>query len=371
MKNIGGNKMEKELNYPLWLNSIEGLGPKKIGHLIKKIGCAKEVFLASENIMKQVEGISEKDIRNILYRRNTDEILRLQLELQRKDIRFFSLEDVEYPIKLREIINPPYGIYVRGKLPEPEERVIAMVGARMCSAYGKTISGELARTLALHQVSVISGMARGIDAFSHKGCIEAGGSTYAVLAGGVDVIYPPEHRGLYEDILKKGGIISEYPPGTQPQKGMFPMRNRIISGLANEVIVVEARERSGSLITADCALEQGKDVYVVPGRINDPLSVGCNSYIKQGADVIDSIPNFLQQLQLEGCDTIHEKNDKKVFLEKEESIVYSCLRLTPCSFQELMSVTNFDLLTVIRCINRLEELGLAEEYYKNHYIRSA
>lgn len=363
--------MGNELNYSLWLNSIERVGTKKIGRLLSVFGTAENIFMAKETDFDYIEGISEEDKHNILYRRNADELLRMQQELLRKEITFLSLEDRDYPEKLRNIVNPPYGIYIRGKVPGPGERAIAIVGSRMCSPYGKSIAIELANALAANGVSVISGMARGIDSHAHKGSLGAGGKTYAVLAGGVDVIYPPEHRMLYEDILLTGGIISENPPGFEPLKGMFPLRNRIISALSDAVVIVEAKRRSGSLITADCALEQGKDVYVVPGRINDPLSAGCNSYIKQGADIIDSIPGFLEQLQLSYEAIQTSNNNKKISLEKEESIVYSCLRLTPCSFQELMTMTELDLLTVIRCINRLEELGLAEEYYKNHYIRSA
>ncbi len=362
--------MKDQFNYPLWLHSLDGIGNKKIQILLNTFKCAKNVYWAREQQLKEIKGLTQKDRAAILYRRNKDEILKKQDDLFRKNILFLSAEDEKFPDKLRNINDSPYGIYVKGTLPQKEELIVAMVGARMCTPYGKYVAEELAYALSLSGVSVISGMARGIDAFSHKGCLKGGGKTYAVLAGGVDVIYPPEHGMLYENIIESGAVISEYPPGEQPQKGMFPQRNRLISALANQVVVVEAKERSGSLITADFALEQGKDIYVVPGRINDALSAGCNSYIKQGADIIESIPKFLEQLNLSASSYNGEKTAKKVFLEKEESIVYSCLRLTPCSVQDLIFESKLDLMCVMRALNRLEEMGLAEEYYKNYYIRS-
>ena len=362
--------MKESINYPLWLHSLEGIGNKKIQLLRSHFICAKNVFHASEKELEKIKGITQKDRATILYRRNTDELFKKQEILERKNIRCLSDEDEEFPDKLRYICEAPYGIYVKGNLPEKTESLVAMVGARMCSPYGKYVAEELAYALSVSGFSVISGMARGIDAFSHKGCLKGGGKTYAVLAGGVDVIYPPEHRQLYDDILKSGAVISEYPPGEQPQKGMFPLRNRLISALANQVVIVEAKERSGSLITADFALEQGKDIFVVPGRINDELSAGCNGYIKQGADIIESIPKFLDQLNVSTSAYNSREKGKKVFLAKEESIVYSCLRLPPCSVQELIFETKLDLMCVMHALNRLEEMGLAEEYYKNYYIRS-
>lgn len=362
--------MKEEFNYPLWLHGLDGIGNRKIYGLLEQFENAKNIYHANEKELLRVKEITNRDKETILYRRNPDEMLKKQKELEEKAIRFISIENDDFPYKLRMLSDAPYGIYVKGKLPGNDERVIAMVGARMCTPYGKSIAEELAYALGECGISVISGMARGIDAYSHKGCLNAEGVTYAVLAGGNDVIYPPEHRELYHEILKKGGIFSEYPPGTEPLKGMFPLRNRLISAFSDGVILVEAKERSGSLITADFALEQGKDIFVVPGRIGDPLSAGCNGYIKQGADIIESIPKFIRQLGIDNYQEKDGKKAKKVFLEKEESIVYSCLRLTPCSVQELITETKLDLSTVIRSINRLEEKGLAEEYYKNYYIRS-
>lgn len=365
--------MEKELNYALWFHELEGIGLKKAAALMDRFHNAKGVFCASEKELRKIAELNNKDIDTILYRRNAQQLVQREKMLEQQGIQFVSLEDEHYPYMLRHLVDAPFGLYYKGSLPKEDEKVFAIVGARMCTPYGKSVAKELAKRLATGQVSVISGMARGIDGYAHQGCIDAGGKTYAVLAGGVDMVYPPEHRNLYDAIIKNGGIISEYPPGTEPVKGMFPRRNRIISGLSQGVIVVEAKKRSGSLITADCALEQGKDVYAVPGRIQDPLSEGCNNLIRQGAGIMDDISEFMREMcfEVEGAKGANEATEGKNFtLEKEESMVYSCLRLTPQSLDEVMNQTELDLMTVISCIARLEELGLAEECYKNYYIRS-
>lgn len=358
------------MNYSLWLNELPGIGIKKVNLLLTHFYNAEGIFHATRQELEKVKGIHSKDVETILYRRNPAAIEKKESNLSNKQITFVSREDTDYPKKLRELYDSPYGIYVKGRLPKEEERLIAMVGARMCSTYGRSMAREIAKALGENKVAVVSGMARGIDGYSHEGCLNAGGATFAIVAGGVDVIYPSEHQQLYERILTNGGVISEYPPGTQPKPGMFPRRNRLISGLSEATILVEAKKRSGSLITADFALEQGKDVYAVPGRVNDPLSEGCNNYIKQGAGIIDSIRGLLEELDLTDYSTNKHEKNKTNLLEKEESMVYSCLRLTPCSIEELMLETNLDLLCVIRCISRLVEMGLAEEYYKNYYIRS-
>ncbi len=205
-------------------------------------------------------------------------------------------EDKKYPGRLREIPDPPKQLYVLGRLPEEHLPSVALIGARDCSEYGRYVALRLGELLGKNGVQVISGMARGIDGIGQEAALNAGGSSFGVLGSGVDVCYPAGNRELYERLKTQGGILSEYPPGTPALPHHFPPRNRIVSGLADAVVVVEAREKSGTLITVDMALEQGREVYAVPGRMTDRLSDGCNRLIKTGAGVLLNPEEFLEEL---------------------------------------------------------------------------
>lgn len=213
-------------------------------------------------------------------------------------IEYYGKEDRQYPQRLRVLPGSPGRLYVKGELPPEDRPAVAVVGARICSEYGRSQAFEFARILAEHGVAVISGLARGIDAAAHRGALAGGGRTYAVLGSGVDNCYPKMNFPLYCEILESGGgILSEFPPLSRPEAWHFPVRNRIISGLADAVLVIEARKRSGSLITADCALEQGRTVFALPGRVGDALSEGCNYLIYQGAVPAYSPEAVLQELE--------------------------------------------------------------------------
>ena len=214
-------------------------------------------------------------------------------------IKMVRRTDPLYPERLRRYERMPGRLYVLGRLPDPEKKSVAIVGARACSAYGKAETLRFARALAKHKVQIISGMAHGIDSWAHIGALDAGGDTFAVFGCGVDVCYPPSHRALYARILSEGGgVLSEFDPGTRAKPFHFPLRNRIISALADILLVVEARRKSGSLITASYALEQGKSIYAVPGRNTDALSEGCNELIADGAGVAESPDALLAELGL-------------------------------------------------------------------------
>ena len=193
-------------------------------------------------------------------------------QLSEQQIHFLLREEKGFPGKLAEIPDPPYGIFYRGKLPDENEPAVAVIGARECSEYGRYVAEELGQYLGRAGIQVISGMARGIDGISQQAALSAGGTSYGVLGCGVDICYPAQNRRLYEELLEKGGLLSTYAPGTKPLPQYFPPRNRIVSGLSDALIVIEARQKSGTLITVDMALEQGRDVYVVPGRLTDRLS---------------------------------------------------------------------------------------------------
>lgn len=276
------------MNYAYWFSNIAGICNRTKNKLILAAGSAEELYFLPESQLKKIPDV-ETEVLDRLIQARKKETQPAYEKLCEAGIAFFSLEDTAYPEKLRGIPDPPYALYVKGRLPDEVQKSVAVVGARMCSEYGRAAALQLARRLAAQGICVVSGMARGIDTAGHMGALEADGITCAVLGCGVDICYPKSNTQLYHDILQKGCILSEYPPGTPPQPGLFPQRNRIISGLSDVVVVVEARERSGSLITADQALEQGRDVYAVPGRMYDSLSVGCNGLIRQGAGIISNI----------------------------------------------------------------------------------
>lgn len=223
-------------------------------------------------------------------------------KLETAGIGFVTAREPEYPKRLVEIPDAPYALYYAGRLPEAARPTVAIIGARNCSEYGRGMARQFGEMLAAAGVQIISGMARGIDGIGQQAALRAGGYSLGVLGCGVDICYPPENRPLYEELIRAGGICSEYPPGITPRAVLFPPRNRIISGLCDAVLVIEAKERSGTLITVDMALEQGREVYALPGRATDLLSQGCNRLIRQGAALVMSPQELLQELGAAGGD---------------------------------------------------------------------
>ena len=319
--------------------------------------------------LEKLAGLSDRQVLAITERKMDWDLEEKYAKLGENGTTFLSYEMDSYPEQLRNIVDAPYSLYVKGKLPDFSKKRVAIVGARMCSDYGKTMAERIAEKLACCGAEVISGMARGIDAYGHIGALKAGGDTFAVLGCGVNVCYPRTNQKLYESILAQGGIISEYPPDTEPIAQLFPARNRIISALSDVVVVVEAKERSGSLITADFALEQGKDIYAVPGRSTDALSQGCNNLIRQGAGILNSVEDFAKDLEL--CmkvDAVQE-NFNKLLLEKDESLVYACLSLRPKSMEDLLKKTGFPMPQLADILQRLIQKDFITESFKNYYIR--
>lgn len=352
--------MEDSL-YAYWLSNIHGVGVRTIRQLYKYCGSAREVYGMSPGQLLKIYGIGEETAARICESKNSWDLQGTWEKLRGRGISFVSVEQGDYPKRLRVIYDPPYALYYIGKLPEEETKTVGIVGARECSAYGKNVALCTGKCLAANNVAVISGMARGIDGYGHEGALAGGGKTYGVLGSGIDVVYPPEHDALYRKIAGGGGVISEYPPGMPPKPGFFPARNRIIAALSDTLLLIEAREKSGSLITADLALEQGKDIYVVPGRVTDPLSVGCNRLIRQGAGIFLSPEELLRDLGL-----FSEK--EKLPLEKSEHLVYSCLGLHPKSIEEISRETAMDFVTIMQLLFQMEEKGLVREVRRNYYI---
>lgn len=353
-----------------WLACMVNLiGAGKIQNLLNICGSAEEISALKKETLMELAVIREELAGRMIEAKSAINWEREKEMLIRKHIRFITIDDTEYPERLRFLPDAPYGLFVKGMLPAEDKKTVAIVGARQCSEYGREIAGRLGEVLAEQGVEVVSGMAKGIDSAGHFGALRRNANTYAVLGCGTDVCYPPGNRMLYEKIARSGGIISEYPPGTQPLPRNFPLRNRIISGLCDILIVVEAKEKSGSLISADAALEQGKDVYAVPGRLDDALSAGCNRLIKQGAGIIISPEDFMKDLGFLSNRKKGRQKKSKNLLEKEEMLLYSVLSLQPRNINEIINATGLDASHCICLLAKMEEKGYIRETFQNYYIR--
>lgn len=272
--------------YALWLSQIEDISFKKQLLLINAFPFAKAVFNATKYQLDSIIGISDADIKNIISAQDEKRIKLYEKELEESQIKFIGIKNEKYPSLLKQIPDPPIGLYFLGELPDDEIITIGVIGSRKSSDYGLNVAYDLSRDLAKNGAVVVSGMARGIDSMAHKGALDADGKTVAVLGCGVDICYPPENKALMGRIAENGCIISEYYPKTPPQPANFPRRNRIISGLCAGIVVVEASDKSGTLITTNHALEQGREVMAVPGNVTSNLSKGTNELIKDGAAVV-------------------------------------------------------------------------------------
>ncbi len=288
-------KILRERAFFHWLYNIEGIGRVTIRRLLEAAGSAEQVFALEEEKLSFLLTPAQK--KKLLIARNTADVDRGYEALLKKGIDLYPASDPLYPERLAHIPDRPEAIYVKGRLPGKDVPAAAVIGARVCSAYGAFLAEQFAAAFAEAGVCVISGLARGIDGIGQRAALQRGGTTCAVLGCGPDICYPPENRQIYEAAVRHGAVISEYPPGTAPKAGLFPQRNRIISGLSDLILVIEAREKSGTLITVDMALEQGREVRAVPGRITDELSRGCNRLIWQGAAPALSPAQLLEEMR--------------------------------------------------------------------------
>lgn len=271
--------------------------------------------------------------------------------------------DSRFPERLREIPESPGCIYLKGRLPDPVEMTVGIIGARDGTEYGKMVARTLAKELSEYGISIISGMAYGIDTAAHEGALLGGGKTYAVLGCGVDICYPAINRKLYSKIQEEGGIISEYPEGSPPLPHHFVARNRLIAGLSDILIVVEAKERSGTFITVDRALEQGKQVFVVPGRITDPLSRGCNKLLMEGASLCLSKEDILSCFSIEAG----KDNEKKPNLKGEEKRIYNALDLEGKHIDALYKELGIPLQSLYSVLVKMEIEGYCESFSSSYY----
>lgn len=363
-----------EERYWEWLCSVPRLYYPLRALLLEQFGGPGNIYDASEKALRCfAESVPSMTgagnvIAQLIKLRSPEQIAQLVHKREALGIKFISREHTDYPKRLRTLQDAPHGLFYRGELPDEEHPAVAIVGSRVCTHYGRQIAEQLAEQIAFAGGTVISGAAYGVDGAAQWKALEAGGTSCAIVGSGVEIYYPKKHSGLFQRLEQEGGVISEFPPGTQPIRTHFPMRNRIISGLSDVVVVVEARYGSGSLITADYALEQGRSVMAVPGRLDDELSRGCNALIAQGAGVILSAESFCEQIF---PDYRQQKKRKAlhITLAPSEKLVYSSLGLHSKSLWELLECTSLSPAELSGCLLSLEQKGLAREVERNYYVK--
>lgn len=358
------------MKYQYWLSNVKGMTSGKILCMQNEVEGAQEIYGLSDAALRKIKGITAADAEAIIESRKTWNLDEELFKLRERGIGFVCREQKIYPERLNQIRNPPYALYYIGELPDLTRKTVAIVGARDCTNYGAQVAEKLGYALGQQGVNVVSGLARGVDAEAHLGCLRAHGRTYAVLGNGINLCYPTQNRYIYDQIPRMGGIISEYPPDVQPLPGFFPNRNRIIAALCDTVIVAEARLESGSLITADFAMEQGKDVYAVPGRITDMMSGGCNRLIQQGAGIILSVKDFLKEYLMLDYKHPVQMDFNKNLLEKDELMVYSLLDFCPIGLGSLMEMTKLPVDELLNILDSLGQKGFIKEAVPNYFVRT-
>lgn len=274
---------------------IEGIGPVRFKLLLDYFGSVQKAWEASKTELEKI-GLHQKIVEQIVEKQKTFRFDTYITDLAKKEISFLTIVDHDYPELLKQISDPPFVLFVKGKLVKEDILAVGIVGTRYPSSYGREVTERVSSDLAVSGITIVSGMARGVDSVAHRSALEVGGRTIAVLGCGIDIIYPPENRQLYYDIAKNGAVVSEFPAGMMVTRGLFPARNRIISGLSRGIIVTEGAKDSGSLITAGDAAKQGRDVFAVPGAITNPLSAAPLSLMKDGAKIITSAKDVLDEL---------------------------------------------------------------------------
>ncbi len=358
--------MQTEIPFWVALSFVRGIGAVRFRLLLDAFGSAQEAWRASPEALRQAS-LPAAALRNLLSLRAELDVERTWERIQAQGIRVLTWQDEDYPERLRTIQQPPPVLYLRGALQPGDSWAVAVVGTRRITRYGRQVSEEVASALARQGVTVVSGLARGVDGVAHRAALQAGGRTLAVLGCGVDCVYPPEHRALAEEIQAAGALLSDYPPGTPPDAANFPARNRLISGLALAVVVVEAGETSGALITARFALEQGREVFAVPGGIYAPMSKGPNRLLKQGAHPLLSVDDLLEMLNIS---QVQQYRQARLALPDDpvESALLERLHQEPLHVDELRALVDLPIEQVSAALTMMELKGLVRQVGAMHYV---
>ncbi|MBC8590495.1 DNA-protecting protein DprA [Lachnospiraceae bacterium NSJ-29] len=363
--------MYKEREILIWLNSI-GVTNKSIDKLNMHFSDLREILEVKNIELIRKTGINEEYIDKILKNRKKDSLQRVFYRLHENKISTITIFDDNYPESLLNIFDKPYVLYKKGEMLQTDNLAIGIVGARKSTAYGKWACEKFAAELAHMGVTIVSGLALGIDTIAHKTAVEKGGRTLAILGNGLDHIYPKRNAGLYNEIVNHGAILSEFPLGTPPLAYNFPQRNRIISGLSLGVIVIEAKEKSGSLITAYHALEQGKDIFALPGNINSIYSQGTNKLIKDGARPLLDIEDLIEEireLQIKVSERKKERVDNSNLSDIEIKVIKT-MEEGPIHCDLISYKTGIDIATVISVLTILELKGIIKELNNQRFTLS-
>jgi len=351
-----------------WQLLMPGAG-RRVWDLVNYFGSPKQAWQATESELSEVPFVGRDGAQKLVKRRESLRYDRLIQYLNKLNCAIITIEDDTYPSLLKTIYDPPPAIFVRGVLPTGEKAALAMVGSRQPTPYGLAAAESFAGELAGAGLTIISGMARGIDSAAHRGALNVNGSTVAVLGCGPDVVYPRENERLMKQILEKGAVLTEFPPGTAPRPWHFPSRNRIISGLSDGVLVVEAAEKSGALITADFALEQGREVMAVPGNISSAKSAGTNKLIRQGARLVTRPADVLEELGLGELSVRQSGKGLDSFgLTGVEKNVLNVLTHLPMSLEQVIEVCRLEPREVAAALTILELKGLARVLPGKMYV---
>lgn len=358
--------MTDDKKYWIGFNLVKGIGAVRFQQILSFFGDLHNAWHAPEAAFREA-GLPERALANFIRLRKDLDLDQLYESILKKDVTVLTLLDEDYPRLLREIHQSPPVIYIKGELTSADEFAVAIVGTRRLTDYGKQIARDISLFLAGHGLTIVSGLARGVDGLAHRNALKAGGRTIAVLGSGVDVIYPPEHRKLAETISENGAVISDYPMGTKPDGINFPPRNRIISGLSLATIVVEAGERSGALITADFAVEQGRDVFAVPGNVLSPASRGTNSLIQKGAYALVSPQDVLDVLDLSQIEAI--KSARQVLpTDTTEAKILQVMNFEPTHVDEICNRVGLAVEKVSAALTMMELKGMVQHVGGMRYV---
>jgi DNA processing protein len=343
------------------------IGPARLRALIERFGDIEQAWNASESALRSV--LDERSTESLIRTRKR---LSLDAEMERIDrggIQVLTIADSTYPRLLKLIPAPPPVLYLRGTLLPEDDLAVAIVGTRRSTSYGREVTARIATGLAEAGVTVVSGLARGIDGAAHHAAIKAGGRTFAVLGSGVDIIYPSEHHALANQIIERGALISDYAPGRKPDAPNFPARNRIISGLSMAVVVIEAPNRSGALITVDFAADQGREVFVVPGSVLSENSAGCLRLLRDGARIVGSADDILEDLQI-GERKEQAAVQQALPLTDQERRLMNHITGDPQHIDEIVAAANISVSEGLALISMLELKGIVRDAGARHYVRS-
>jgi DNA processing protein len=354
-----------DLKYWVGFTLVPGIGRVRLGQLESHFGSVEDAWKASASELR-ASGLDSSSVKSILSARPSIDLDGELEKMERLGVRAFTCNDPGYPARLKEIYDYPPVLYVRGSIASQDEWCLAIVGTRRATVYGKQVTGEFVTDLARSKITIVSGLARGVDTVAHLAALEAGGRTLAILASGLDIVYPAENASLARRVIENGALISEYPLGTKPRADNFPRRNRIMSGLSLGTLVIEAGESSGALITAQMALEQNREVFAVPGSILSPASRGTNKLIQEGAKLVMDYTDILEELNLM---TVERQIEMKELIPatETESTLLKQVRAEPTHIDEICRASGLPASTVSSTLTMMELKGMVKQVGAMNY----